>query len=85
MSKCMRTTIRLDDDLLSEAKVYAARRGLTLTRLIDDSLRETLARRHEAARETGRVEVPTSGQGGIQPGVGLNDSRMLWDLLDEPE
>ena len=81
----MRTTIRLDDGLLSEAKVYAAKRGLTLTRLIEDALRETLARRREAAGETRRVELPTSGHGGLQPGVEISDSKMLWELLDEPE
>jgi len=30
----MKTTIRLDDDLLSEAKERAARQGLTLSALI---------------------------------------------------
>ena len=36
----MRTTIRLDDDLLREAKVYAAATDRTLSRLIEDALRE---------------------------------------------
>ena len=36
----MRTTIRLDDRLLAEAKQYAAESGRTLTGLIEDALRE---------------------------------------------
>jgi hypothetical protein len=40
----MRTTIRLDDDLLLEIKQLAARSGKTLTSVIEDALREMLAR-----------------------------------------
>ena len=41
----MTTTVRLDDDLLRDAELYAAARGLGLTRLIEDALGEALARR----------------------------------------
>lgn len=41
----MRTTIRLDEKLLKEAKRQAAESGMTLTAIIEDSLRERLARR----------------------------------------
>ena len=37
--------MRLDDPLLAEAKKYAADNGRTLTAVIEDALRETLARR----------------------------------------
>ena len=77
----MRTTIRLDDDLLREAKAYAAATDRTLTRLIEDALREALARRTRQAGRA-RVELPTSGAGGLQPGVDLNNSAALWDLMD---
>ena len=77
----MRTTIRLDDDLLREAKGYALAHGLTLTQLVEESLRESLARR-AAAKQRLRIELPTSGEGGLQPGVDLNDSKALWDLMD---
>ena len=36
----MRTTVRLDDDLLREAKRVAAEEGRTLTSLLEDGLRE---------------------------------------------
>ena len=75
----MRTTIRLDDGLLREAKAYAASTDRTLTRLIEDALREALARRKQRRP---RVELPTSGAGGLQPGVDLDNSAALWDLMD---
>ena len=77
----MRTTIRLDDDLLREAKAYAAATDRTLTRLIEDALREALARRRQRGKRP-RVELPTSGGGGLQPGVDLDNSASLWDLMD---
>ena len=81
MFQGMRTTIRLNDDLLREAKAYAAATDRTLTRLIEDALREALARRKQRAKRP-RVELPTSGEGGLQPGVDLDNSASLWDLMD---
>jgi hypothetical protein len=77
----MRTTVRLDDDLLREAKRHAAATGRTLTALIEDALRETLGRRRRpASRE--RIELRTVGGSGTQPGVDLDDSNALLDLMD---
>lgn len=78
-----RTTLRLDDDLLRAAKADAARRGITLTRFVEESLREKLEKDEGAARPRRRVELPTFGHGGTQPGVDISDSKALWDLLDE--
>jgi predicted transcriptional regulator len=39
----MRTTIRIDDQLLKKAKQLAARSGKSLTSIIEDALRESLA------------------------------------------
>jgi hypothetical protein len=81
----MRTTINLDDDLLTEAKQVAARTGRTLAAVVEDALRESLHRRHRTARRA--VELPTFGEGGVQPGVDLDDSAALLDLMerDDPE
>jgi Arc/MetJ family transcription regulator len=77
----MRTTIRLDDDLLREAKAYAAATDRTLTRLIEDALREALARR--AARPTRRrVRVFTVGGSGPRPGVNLDSNAELLDVME---
>jgi hypothetical protein len=77
----MRTTIRLDDDLLREAKTYAAATDRTLTRLIEDALREALARRQQVQKRR-RVRLPTSGGSGLQPGVNLDSNAAVRDLMD---
>jgi hypothetical protein len=79
---CMRTTIRLDDELLREAKALAARRGRTLTSLIEDGLREQVLRAEESPARH-EVEIPTWSGGGLRPGVDLDDNAATWDLLDE--
>ncbi len=77
----MRTTIRLDDRLLAEAKRHAAETGRTLTGLIEDALREVLARRHQR-RAKEPVKLTTVGGTGTQPGVDLDDGAALLDLMD---
>jgi hypothetical protein len=77
----MRTTVRLDDDLLKEAKVRAAEQGITLTQLIDESLRERLATRPRGKRRK-PFRLPTYGKGGTRPGVDLSDNRATRDLMD---
>lgn len=80
----MRTTIRLDERLLREAKVRAAEEGRTLTSLIEDGLRSELARRSRA-RPT-PFQLITFGGDGLAVGIRQEDlkvnSRTL-DLLEE--
>jgi hypothetical protein len=77
----MRTTINVDDGLLAEAKRRAAERGITLTGLIEDALRETLARRDEADDDAPFATITYRGSG-LMPGVDLDDSAALRELLD---
>lgn len=77
----MRTTIRIDEHLLAEAKEAAARRGSTLTALIEEALRESLNRAQEAKAE--RIPLPVSRTGGgLRPGVDLDNSAALLDLME---
>ena len=78
----MRTTVRLDDRLLTEAKRYAARSGRTLTSLINEGLRDVLARRAAPAPGVGPVTLPTGGRGGLQPGVSIDSYAALLDVMD---
>ncbi|HET7588998.1 MAG TPA: hypothetical protein VFK14_02260 [Solirubrobacterales bacterium] len=80
----MRTTVRLDDELLREAKMRAAEQGITLTQLIDESLRERLSTR---SRPQGPrpFRLRSYGGGGIRPGVNLDDNRAVRDLIDEDD
>ncbi|HWP61874.1 MAG TPA: YlcI/YnfO family protein [Candidatus Binatia bacterium] len=77
----MRTTIRIDDALLAELKTQAARSGKTLTAVIEDALRAELARRAEH-QATPPPELPVSRGGRLQPGVDLDDSAALLDLME---
>jgi hypothetical protein len=78
----MRTTVRLDDALLQRAKREAAQRGETLTSLIERGLRLVLA---SPQRRAGRrhVEIPVCREGGgTLPGVDLDDSAALLDIVE---
>ncbi|OGN82016.1 MAG: hypothetical protein A2X23_12070 [Chloroflexi bacterium GWC2_73_18] len=77
----MRTTIKIDDRLLAEAKVQAANSGRTLNAVIEDALREALARRHRRD-ERRAVELPTFRGSRLSPGVDLDDSAALLDRME---
>lgn len=80
----MRTTINIDDHLLKEAKAAAAASGRSLTDFVEEALRERLARR-QAQQKRERVSLPTFGGGHLRPGVDLNDSARLLDLMDRED
>lgn len=80
----MRTTVRLDDHLLRRAKAAAAESGQTLTALIEDALREKLTPRPASPRRK-RVRLPTYRGEGLRPGVDLDDSASLLDLMDRAD
>jgi predicted transcriptional regulator len=77
----MRTTIRIPDPLLQEAKRLAAETGRTLTDVISDALRSAIARRHTSEEAT-PVTLPTFGEGGTLPGIDLSDSSSLLDAME---
>ncbi len=81
MYTCMRTTIRLPEDLLQAAKMRAVQTGRTLTAVIEEALRATLASASAPARIA--VSLPTYGRGGVRPGVDLDDSASLLELMEE--
>lgn len=76
----MRTTLHIDDYLLSQAKSYAHKKGKTLTAVVQDALREVLARRRATGRKI--IRLTTSKGGSVLPGVDLDNSA---DLLDRME
>ena len=64
------------------AKREAEQRGETVTALIEEGLRLVLAQSHQPpSRE--RVILPVSkAGGGVLPGVDLNDSASLEDIME---
>jgi plasmid stability protein len=79
----MRTTVNLPDDLLATLKKRAAEQGTTVTALIEDSLRASLGGRRNRAKKE-RTSLATFGRKGLQPGVDLDDSAALLELMDSP-
>ena len=79
----MRTTIRINDDLLKQAKKKAAEEGRTLTSLVEDGLALILSKPKTSRRK--RIELPVSeATGGTLPGVDLNRSSDLEEVMNEP-
>ncbi len=80
----MRTTVSIDDHLLVEVKRLAAESGRGMSEIIEDALRESLARSRGLPRRA-RVELPVDGRGGLQPGVDLDDGAALLDLMEQDD
>jgi Ribbon-helix-helix protein, copG family len=60
-----RTTFRLDEELLAEAKAQAARQHRSLNSVMEEALRRWLAVAQELATRP-PVELPTSGTSGAR-------------------
>ena len=74
----------MNDRLFVEVKKLAAETGRTLTAVIEDALRETLGRRRKTA-QADLVQLPTFRGTGLQPGVDLDDTAALLDLMDQSD
>lgn len=83
MLVCMRTTVRLPDDLYRRAKARAAESGVTFTQLLEDALRAILSRDQAGEAPATYAVRPLPGGRGLQPGVDLTDQAGLLDLMDE--
>jgi hypothetical protein len=78
----MRTTVAIDDNLLTTAKARARERGTTLGGLVEAALRRELANEEPPAA----VPLPVFTAGtGPRPGVDLRSNRALAELLDPAE
>jgi len=77
----MRTTIALDDDLLRRVKEQAARCNRSLSKFVEDALREVLARREQCPPRR-RPTLPTV-RGGLRPGVDYDRFVELSELSEK--
>jgi hypothetical protein len=77
----MRTTLNISDDLLAEAKVLAVRTRRSIGEVVDDALRVLL--RRDDPESAVAWTFPTNGAGGLQPGVNLDDTEALADLMGD--
>ena len=77
----MKTTLRMDDHLFAAVKLLAAQTGRTVNAVIEDARREELARQSRSA-ERPPVQLPVDTGRGLLPGVDLDDSSALLDLME---
>lgn len=77
----MRTTLNLDDHLLISAKHRAVEESVSLACVIENALRESLAK-PRAMR--GTIRLITASGPGVKPGVDLDNGRSLLDIMDDP-
>jgi plasmid stability protein len=75
--------VNIDDHVLAEAKVVAARSHRSLGAVIEDALRFSLANGASSVRVNRRVELPAHGQSGLQPGIDLADKEQIAAILDD--
>ena len=79
----MRTTVRLPDELMQRARQHAMTTGRTLTRLIEDAIRAELARPSLAREDSVPYVIEPVGGSGLRPGIDLDDSAGLLDIMEE--
>jgi hypothetical protein len=69
----MRTTLRLDDELYRQAKARAAELGISLTRFLDEAVREHIEAPKPRPYDR-RLHLPVStAAGGLLPGFSTLD------------
>jgi hypothetical protein len=79
----MRTTISLDDQLLKRAKKAAAERGVSFAQLVEEAVREALAKKPVPAKEW--KLPPATGRDGLAPGVDLASNESIWGALERDD
>lgn len=79
----MKTTLNLHDELLAEAKAFAAGQRLSLTRLIEEGLRMRLRAAALVPASPRRAMPVFQGTGGLMPGLSGLSTRELMDAADD--
>ncbi len=77
----MRTTLDLDDQLLAAARKLAARRGTTLTEIVEEALAGALSIRVKTAEPAWRLRWK-SHRGKYIGGVDLADREAIYDAME---
>jgi hypothetical protein len=77
-----RTTFRIDEELLAEAKSLAARQHRSLNSVMEEALRRMLAIAQDI-EDRPPVSLTTYGSGGVLPGVDINPADLKAYLASE--
>jgi plasmid stability protein len=84
MFPCMRTTIKLDDEVFRAYKQRAAAHGTTFAQEVEDALRADLHGRREVAADE-PFEVLVFDGDGSRALIDIDDNRALQELMDEED
>jgi len=76
----MRTTLDINDAVLRQAKKVAAEEGKSLTRVVEEALRERVAPRKRAAKRF-KLRLLTK-KGRLIPGTNLADRDALYERME---
>lgn len=79
----MRTTLNLDDRLMRDLKRRAAETGRTMTDLMEEALREHLARASAPLADRDFRWTTVRGRG--RPAVDLADRDALYDFMERED
>ena len=79
----MRSTVRIDDDLMIELKARAYAESVSLTRMLNRTLRAGLAQRKRDGQRTRRFKQKTVSMG--RPKVDLDKALALAAQLEDDE
>ena len=79
----MRSTVRIDDDLMIELKSRAHAESVSLTRMINRMLRAGLAQRKPEGQRTKRFKQKTVSMG--RPNIDLDKALALAAQLEDEE
>ena len=80
-----RTTVRLPQELLNQAKRKAAAEGRTLTSLIEQGLRLVVARRAEPPSARRNDPPISKARGGLGPGINWENLSSSVQEMDDLE
>ncbi|MCH2156496.1 MAG: hypothetical protein MK080_10880 [Opitutales bacterium] len=78
----MRTTVNIEDSLLEEIKKVGLHRKVSISTVINDTLKQGLYASDSTSKPTAEKPLKTFMGDGLQPGVDLNDGASLLDLME---
>ncbi len=80
---CVRTTIKLDDELFRAYKQRAVARGTTFAQEVEDALRADLQSRRRVTEDEPSFEVLVFDGDSSRALVDIDDNQALQTLMDE--
>jgi hypothetical protein len=81
----MRTTVNIDDNLLAEARLIAARSHRTIGSVLEDALRKLVEEDVQATETPFTLPKFVPERPGLRPGVDVLDKEQMAELLGDNE